>query len=65
MQCFMTYYHSAAVSLFKEGVEERCVDSGMKVDSHVLSLAKISFSTITSCLWGNKKKHSLLQNVDG
>lgn len=61
----MTYYRSAAVSLFKKGVEERCVDSGVKVDSHLLPLAKITFSTNTSCLWGNKKKHSLLQNVDG
>lgn len=34
MQQFMTYSQNAAVSLFKEGVEERCVDSGVKVDSH-------------------------------
>ena len=61
----MTYCHSAAVSLFKEGVEERCVDSGVKVDSHLLPLTKITFSTISSCLWGNKKKHSLLQNMNG
>ena len=64
MQRFRTYYHNTAVSLFKEGVEERCVDSGVKVDSHFLPLVKIAFSTITSCLWGSKKKLGLLQNVN-